>query len=363
MEITYKNLDKDYRKVRREFTGEIQPKYWYRTFRGEPKSALIKRQHSQTTGKNKPKSKTYNHIGEYVAYLLAKKAQIPVCPVELVTLHDNKNRYSDKIMLFRGCASYNIKKPSSELVPGEVIVRNFYRNNNSPNSYMAEYMEDSFDIILQSIIAETINMENKMGKRTKEEIDADAKENVRRLIDMVVYDCLFGNNDRHSENWAMEIDRETGKVELYSMFDNEAVLGFRRPLDEIRNIVQNSSNLENDIDITLFSRMGFGEHMSKVPYKRMLKFLVKKYPEYAIPSINNMLSRVDEDYVNEIYDSLEGISTRGDDSDELTEDDELPGFYRIFGTQLYRYRRNFALTLVRSQMISNENNEENCLMI
>ena len=122
MEITFSNLDKEYSKGKREFVGDIQPKFWYiKKFPGSGK-VLVKRQHSASLGANKPRSRMFNHIGEYFGHQIAEKAGIKSCPVDLVTLHDNKNRFSEKIQFYTACASHFLKKNGTYLMPGETII-------------------------------------------------------------------------------------------------------------------------------------------------------------------------------------------------------------------------------------------------
>lgn len=363
MEITFKNLDKDYRKGQRELIGDIQPKFWYhgKTDRASG-NVLVKRQSSQNVGKNRPRSKMYNHVGEYFGYLLAQKAEVKACPVDLVTMHDTKNKYSNRIMIFTGCASHSLKKPRTSLIPGEGIlgmyaVRNdeevrevLKQTNRSESLYsgtiLSQAQEDNVDIVLAAIIRETVDFESKLGKRSKDEIKDDVKQNLQDAIDMIVYDCVFGNHDRHSGNWAMEMDSETGKISLYPAYDNEAVLGLRRPEAEIRDAVSRPDVMPSVTDDILSSRMGFGKRNSGILYKDMLNYLVEKYPEFAISSIEKITSLVDENYVDSLYDSIKGISTRGEFSDELTEIDELPTAYRIFGMSAFCARRDYARSLI-----------------
>ena len=361
MEITFKNLDKKYIKGKREFIGDIQPKFWYMKKAQASEKVLVKRQHSQSMGANKPKSRMFNHIGEYFGYKIAEKAGLNCCPVDLVTLHDKKNRFSDKILFYTACASHSLKKDESCIIPGEVVVSDFC--NNRSNEYKmaltefmdnhnnlgfinSEILENNVDFVIASIVNETINIEKNFGKRTSEEIANDCSENIKNAIEMIVYDCIFGNHDRHSGNWSMEIDADNGKATMYPMYDNEAVLGLRMTENEVQNIL-NSDNPNKEIDEKLCSRMGFGKESSKISYKKMLEHLVQKYPEYAIPSIQKITSRVDEEFIRDLYDGLNGISTRGDHADELTEKDELPEFYRKLGMITFRTRRNYTLDLLK----------------
>lgn len=364
MEITFKNLDKDYSKGLREYVGDIQPKFWYHGRRTGLGSVVVKRQSSEHISKNRPRSPMFNHVGEYFGYLLAEKAGVKACPVDLVTLHDHKNKYSPTIKLFTACASHNLKKPGTILMPGEIVLarlgydgaadtmissiggrEGIYRDS----IYVSSSEEDNVDLVIASIVRHTITSETNAGKRTSEEIQEDVKQNVQDAMDMIVFDCIFGNHDRHSGNWAMEEDDEIGRTTLYSAYDNEAVLGFRRSVAQISNVLENEKTMEEETNNILFSRMTPGKKDRRANYKDMLDYLVEKYPEYALPSILKITSRVDEKYVESLYDAMKGISQRGEDSGELSNTDELPDAYKYFGMEAFKARRNYALSLLRTR--------------
>lgn len=368
MEITFKNLDKFYKKGPREMVGDIQPKFWYRGKHSGLGSVVVKRQSSEHVSKNQPRSPMYNHVGEYFGYLLAEKAGVKACPVDLVTLHDTKNKYSKTILLYTACASHSIKRPGIILMPGEIIISRLLpeeaiqyesligsradRDGMYRDSIYSSQTEDNVDLVIASIVRETIDAETKMGKRTPEEIKEDSKQNVQDAVDMIVFDCIFGNHDRHSGNWSMEIDSESGRVSVYSAYDNEAVLGLRRSLNQIERVLENESTLEATTDELLFSRMNLGKENRRPTYKEMLSYLVDKYPEFAIPSIAKITTNVDEKYVESLYDAMEGISKRGDDAAELSgleKSPELPKAYKYFGMEAFKARRNYALNLLRTR--------------
>ena len=102
---------------------------------------------------------------------------------------------------------------------------------------------DNIDVVLGSIVAETIRYESRSGKCSSEQVKEDVKENLKSAIDMMVYDCMFGNNDRHSQNWAMYTDEENGKAKLYPLYDNERVLGLSIPVADLKRFVA-SGDLE-----------------------------------------------------------------------------------------------------------------------
>ena len=383
MEITFKNIDSDYKRLKAEPIGDIQPKFWFRGKTLDDGLILVKRQHSQAVEKNKPRSKMFNHIGEYFGYLIAKKAELRVCPVDLITIHDTKNEYSKTLRFFTGCASHKIARPGNIIRSGEEIIESFRGSQKDSckklfsdlkkettenlDTYFPINLEDNIDLAVLSIMNYTIQYEKNNSNKTKKEIASDVNENLKDFFDMVVYDCLFGNNDRHSGNWSLELDSSEGRARVYPMYDNEAVLALRKPIAELEKIAQlPKSELSNKLDEELFSRMGFGENSSKVSYKEMLDYLIKKYPEYSIPAIKKITFTVSEDFIRSLYDGIKGISTRGENTNELTVDDELPELYREVGMNIFRDRREYVLESLKkvkdktitSNRRQKENNEE-----
>ena len=366
MEITFKNIDSDYKKIKPELRGDIQPKFWFKGIKDNSGIILVKRQHSQSVEKNKPKSKMFNHVGEYFGYLIAQKAGLRACPVDLITIHDTRNKYSKTLNFFTGCASHSVLDLGNNIISGEEIIDSFVRSkqkvyleflsdltqedSNHSDTYFPQDLEDNIDLAVLSIMNYTIQYEKNNTNKTKKEIASDVNENLRDFFDMVVYDCLFGNNDRHSGNWSLESNRSEGRVKLYPMYDNEAVLGLRKPIDEVRRVLSvPRGELPDKLDEELFSRMGFGPNSSKVSYKEMLEYLIQKYPEYVIPSLKKITSRVDEDFINELYDGIKGIHLRGKDADELSIEDELPTEYGLVGRELFSSRKKFALELLKEK--------------
>lgn len=363
MGFTFKNIDSGYIKLRQEPIGDIQPKYWYMD-KSTRKQCLVKRQTNRKVTGQLPKSKMFNHFGEYFGYLLGQKAGVDVCPVELVTVHDTKNKYAKTKLLYTACASYNVKSPEEEIYPGDFIVSKFRMHNPEEvdrilgekifdgsnlkkGNILTNSYEDNLEVILASIAWETMQYEKSFGIRTDEEIKEDIANNLRKVFEMLVYDCLFGNSDRHSANWAMAYNSNTGRVTMYPNYDNEAVLGLRKTEYEIKQAIQSDEAMNDFSENELYSRMGIAPIHSGVTYKNMLEYIVKKYPAFAIPSINKITSAVSVEDIEELYDYAKGITKRSQDADELTEEDELPEEFKIFGVRLYSERRDYALMLVR----------------
>ena len=167
------------------------------------------------------------------------------------------------------------------------------------------------------------------GIHSEEFIQAKMQQLRKRMIEMIVYDCLYGNYDRHDENWSMHL-QASGDIDLYPLYDNEKVLG----LYENQNFIQDTlrdEEVEKKAEEKFFSRMHVpGEDKKNSTYKEMLEYLMNTYPQETREMLQKQLSRH----------TAESIRKR------LEECDGLPSVYVDFGTQMYTYRNAFAKELL-----------------
>ena len=149
---------------------------------------------------------------------------------------------------------------------------------------------------------------------------------------MIVYDCLYGNNDRHNDNWSMIQKHNNGRVdiELYPLYDNERVLGLYENQYTIESILK-SKNPSEEYEKILFSRMRVpGEKNKFSDYKDVLDYLIHRYPEEVTNILERHLSKNTPEKVNEFLKSCDG----------------LPKCYIEFGSSMYKDRYDFAKELV-----------------
>ncbi|KAA6301603.1 MAG: hypothetical protein EZS26_002209 [Candidatus Ordinivivax streblomastigis] len=82
---------------------------------------------------------------------------------------------------------------------------------------------------------------------------------IRNIIDMIVFDAIIGNTDRHSENWAVIISnkevidaiKEVGKKNNYKfspLYDNGSSLGRELSNEKIENMLNNDSEFDRFIN-------------------------------------------------------------------------------------------------------------------
>ena len=147
---------------------------------------------------------------------------------------------------------------------------------------------------------------------------------------MIIYDCLYGNNDRHDENWAMVKNMDGTDISLYPLYDNERVLGLYENIRTVESSLEKNS-VEEDSEKTLFSRMTVpGQNAISSSYKDVLNHIISNYSEVG-ELIETHLKGNPPMKVRMYLDSCEN----------------LPKSYVEYGMKMYESRFNFAKELVR----------------
>lgn len=332
--FSFRNIDK-FLPSRFERMGLLKGKRWY-----------INREES-IIGLFKPKRQEFgdkkvfcgNHYGELIGYILTNGTELSACRCELAYLskyYENihKERNHGTAQEKYGCITYSDLKPGEELEHGKNIVEAFSSGNNELFKRLTKDDKpkdavDNLEVILASIEERTREFYEYKPEISKSHVEEQVKHNRKRAIQMMVYDCLYGNNDRHDENWAMR--RMSQDIEMYPLYDNERVLG----LYENENLIENAikkGNVEEVSEDILFSRMRVpGESKKYSNYKDVLKYLVDNYNSETMEALlmfisHNVPSRVSQ-YLNE----CEG----------------LPECYKDFGTEMYKSRYLFAKELYK----------------
>ncbi len=333
--LSFKNID-EFIPRRFETTGMLKGKRWY-TDSKRNRMGLFKPQRNEFGDK---KVFCANHYGEFIGHLLALNASIPSCQVELAHL----SKYFSNIHKFLnngtpipkdGCISYSQLSSDDELDPGKIVISCFNTRDSkkydelTKNDIRNMDKNDNIEVVLSSIEFKTRDFYKYKQDISKEYIDKKVEENRYLAIQMMVYDCLYGNNDRHDENWSMK--RNDSDIELYSLYDNERVLG----LYENQNVIEEalkSKDVERASDKILFSRMRVpGEKEKYSNYKNVLKYLMQNYKKETTQALEKNLSKNSPEVIHALLESCEG----------------LPKPYIDFGTQIYKTRFEFARNLYK----------------
>ena len=291
----------------------------------------------------KPKRKEFgdkkvfcaNHYGEFVGYLLATGSRTPACKVELANLskyYENihKERNNGTPEAKDGCITYSCLDRNQMLEHGKVVVDTYIRETTEMSSDYGKYYENNIDVTIAAIENSIREFYQKSSiERSPEYVEAKVAENRKRAIDMIVYDCLYGNNDRHDENWALVKDAEGRDIQLYPLYDNERVLGLYENINSIEKSLSNDS-VETDSEKTLFSRMTVPNEKGKSSsYKDVLEHVLSQYEETK-EVLKQHLKGNSPMKVRMYLESCEG----------------LPRSYIDYGTKMYESRFNFAKELL-----------------
>ena len=241
----------------------------------------------------------------------------------------------------KGCITYKEKngqlKPGANIIEGEMI--------NKENSVVFEQLlrgeknvnvSDNLEVIFLSI--ELFFRRVYANVMTSELIEEKIKLEKVKMIQMIVYDCLYGNNDRHDENWSFIYNKDNGfpDINLYPLYDNERVLG----LYENQNTIEKALTLnERDFDdyttAMLFSKMRVpGEKKKNSTYKDVLGYLLEKYPETTSSEIAINLWANSKEKVRRMSEECDG----------------LPQCYVDFGSRLYETRYDYAKDILDQYM-------------
>lgn len=331
----FKNID-SFTPGKFEAKGMLKGKRWYRSPRTEGGNLSLFK--PKRTERGNKKIFCGNHYGELIGYELAKRAEKPACKVELAHLSKyfpdiHKERNKGNPIEQDGCISYSELEPNSELIAGEVIIEWFEMhfpeeyNKITKNDSRRLYKSDNIELILAATEAKLrASCANEVDSET---LEKKVKENREALIDMMIYDCLYGNNDRHDENWSIE--KNDKLFSIYKLYDNERVLGLYENQDVIENAVQTGS-VESVSDDILFSRMKIpGERKKNSTYKDVLKYLMENYTNETNKSIKEYLEANSPETIYELLHLCEG----------------LPKCYKEFGYLTYKSRYEFAKQLCK----------------
>ena len=150
-------------------------------------------------------------------------------------------------------------------------------------------------------------------------------EKTQRTEPTTLLQYLLEHYYRHDENWSMQI-KGNENIDLYSLYDNERVLGLYENQNFVEDILKNQE-VEKEIDEKFFSRMHVpGETKKNSTYKEMLEYLINTYPQETREILQKQLSIHTTESIRNLLEECEG----------------LPRVYIELATQMYIYRNIFA---------------------
>lgn len=211
--------------------------------------------------------------GEYIASLLCKKIGFQACDVEMlkrnIELPYSKSRRTVEVP---GVISYiDLDVSKGEQLIQAISLLAWYKSEHNDEyiKIMNQSKEDSEKLEYCFSINNSSNNNNieliipafeaylrEKGNASEEQIAKMRQD----LINMVVFDCRFGNPDRNDENYGLKVSKYG--VSLYPLFDNERILGFAEAVEDIEKY--SGARLQEHIDTDITSRMGISSQVEKL---------------------------------------------------------------------------------------------------
>ncbi|MCA0349870.1 MAG: hypothetical protein LCH35_11495 [Bacteroidetes bacterium] len=142
---------------------------------------------------------------------------------------------------------------------------------------------------------------------------------INDFIEMLVFDAIIGNRDRHQQNWAIireiKVQIRTGKyfslkkqtnlpiitrtVRFSPLFDNGNCLAYNIIEENLHNFIDD----ENKLDKYLFGEKAVSHlkwYGAAMPHIELLNHISKIYPEVVLKSIIRVESLFNENIINDI---------------------------------------------------------------
>jgi hypothetical protein len=155
---------------------------------------------------------------------------------------------------------------------------------------------------------------------------------IDKFIDILVFDTLIGNTDRHSQNWGMIINQK-GEKKLAPAYDNSSSLGreFNSNISKVQIRLSDQNAFESYCHCRSKCFIGFNG-CYKIPHLEYIEYLYKEKPEF----INKNLTKLKLLTQSMIEEIVEKVPVK-----------IMNQYCKEFVIKFLVYRRNFLLKLLK----------------
>lgn len=186
---------------------------------------------------------TYEHISEHLAYQIAKIMNIE-CAESVLGIFNNR----------KGSLSMLVNSEDEDLIEGVVFIQAQFSH------YDADKLIDtstgqkySIEMIRRSLINNTLRIQ---------------------FMDVLLFDFIIGNSDRHQNNWALISNPITG-FKLSPLYDNGSSLCAYIPEENIRDILRDKMRFDALVDSKSHSCIGIN-NIKKPRHSDVIRYILQK---------------------------------------------------------------------------------------
>ena len=214
------------------------------------------------------------HTGDYwaekLAYELGKLLGIEVARTELGLCNGRI-----------GSLSYNILNDGEHLLEGYSIIGETLDFSTSSEIYDNIGVNYSVELI-EDVLGEQFNF----------------------ILDLLVFDCLIGNTDRHHGNWAVITDDNDKWLKLSPLYDNGSSLCYLEKIERIELMQKDTRMLEAALYTKSKSQIGLG-NIRPANHFDLFFYVCSKYNKDITSIVDKIESEVTEQSVSKLLEQFD----------------------------------------------------------
>lgn len=152
------------------------------------------------------------------------------------------------------------------------------------------------------------------------------------FLEIIVFDILIGNTDRHSQNWGLIVDTND-KVRVAPAYDNSSSLGreFHSNYLKVEMKIKDENAFKSYCNSKKGSYMIGWNGEYKIPHFRFLELIYEVYP-FKIKTYIEKIRKLSDDKIEEIVEAI---------PNEIMKD-----INKKFAKKILKYRRDYMLAYI-----------------